>query len=118
MGKQCRSTRRRPLADPHRLCYGAFHRRSSSEPAGHPGYFAGVLFPSYKYSQQGAFWAFVVSCLIIVFVQYGVIPGLVWLSARLELLFVNAFGLPFDSGFIIFLFLLTGGLVLDRKSGV
>src|SRR3546814_3116951 len=57
-------------------------------------------FRRYKYSQQGAFWAFVVSCLIIVFVQYGVIPGLVWLSARFELLFVNAFGLPFDSGLI------------------
>ncbi|WP_225975010.1 glycosyltransferase family 117 protein [Anseongella ginsenosidimutans] len=66
-------------------------------------------FKRYKYTRSGAFWAFVVSCIILLFVQYGIIPGLVSLAAKFDLLFVNVFGLPFDSGMIFFILLLAGG---------
>lgn len=68
-------------------------------------------FKRYKYTRNGAFWAFVVSCLILLFIQYGIIPGLVSLAAKFDLLFVNVFGLPFDSGMIFFILLLAGGMV-------
>lgn len=60
---------------------------------------------------KGALLTFILSCLILVFIQYGVIPGTVSLAAKLELLFVNNISLPFGSGIIFFILLLIAGFV-------
>ena len=56
---------------------------------------------------------------ILAFVQYGIIPGIPKLAASFDILFVNSFGMPFNSG-VIFLFLLLaaliiGGLIYARR---
>jgi hypothetical protein len=52
--------------------------------------------------------------VILGLIQYFIIPGIVNLAAKTELLFVNSFGLPYTSGVIFYsvlvLGLLTGGL--------
>jgi hypothetical protein len=48
---------------------------------------------------------------ILAFVQYGIIPRIPWLAAQFDILFVNDFGLPFNSG-VTFLFLLIAGLII------
>jgi tetratricopeptide (TPR) repeat protein len=58
---------------------------------------------------------------ILAFIQYGIIPGIPKLAAQLDILFVNDFGLPFNSG-VLFLFLLLAGFVIfglryARKKG-
>lgn len=55
---------------------------------------------------KGALLTFVISCLILVFIQYGVIPGTVSLAAKFELLFVNGIALSFGSGVTFFIILL------------
>ena len=42
--------------------------------------------------------------------MYIIIPGIVWLASRFELIFVNGFGMPYYSGVIIYNILLVGGL--------
>ena len=53
----------------------------------------------------------IISILILGFVQNGIIPWIVSLAAMFELFFVNALGLPFNSGTIIYFIVLTGGII-------
>lgn len=50
----------------------------------------------------------IISLVILVIVQNGIIPLIVNLSGMFELLFVNKIGLPFNSGTIIYFILLIG----------
>jgi hypothetical protein len=47
-----------------------------------------------------------VSCIILVCILVVLIPGIPWYFAKLELLVVNVFGLPYNSGMLTALFLL------------
>ncbi|UKJ07132.1 protein O-mannosyl-transferase family [Solitalea lacus] len=60
---------------------------------------------------KGALLSFVISCGILILVQYGIIPGTVSLAASFDLFFVNSLSLPFNSGVIAFILLLIGLLV-------
>ena len=63
----------------------------------------------------------IVSIALLGFVQIGVIQGAIHLAADFELLFVNNMGMPFNTGIITYMVLLTGliiGLVyFSRKKG-
>ncbi len=48
------------------------------------------------------------SILILGIVQFGIIPGTYKIGSMFEILFVNSFGLPFHSGLIFYMILLTG----------
>lgn len=63
-----------------------------------------------KISVGGAIIAFLVSCVFLGIVQFGVMQGLPILASKFELTFVNSFGLPFDSGAITFVILLIAAL--------
>lgn len=65
----------------------------------------------FKPSVKGIAITSVVAVAILGFVQKGIIPGTISLAAKFELLFVNGLGAPFNTGTIIYLFLLFGGLV-------
>lgn len=52
-----------------------------------------------------------ISIVILGGIQAGVIPMVVKLAAKMELLFVNGMGLPFNSGIIFYFLLLIGGIV-------
>jgi hypothetical protein len=50
------------------------------------------------------------SLLILGIMMYMMIPGVIWLGSRFELLFVNGFGLPYNSGVLVYFIILFGGL--------
>ncbi|WP_426058660.1 glycosyltransferase family 117 protein [Hymenobacter sp. B1770] len=57
---------------------------------------------------KGAIIVMVVSMIIVGSIMVGIIPGLPTLAGSFEVFFVNALGLPFNSGLIIFLLLFIG----------
>ncbi len=63
-------------------------------------------FRKFNYSLKGVIYTLLISGLILVAVMYGVIQGFVLLASRVELVFVNSFGLPIKSG-VLFLFAVT-----------
>jgi hypothetical protein len=72
-------------------------------------------------TKLGMLLTFILSIIILAFVMFIIIPYTVELSGKFELLFVNGFGLPFNTGTIIYFLLLTGliifGLYFTRKRG-
>lgn len=62
-------------------------------------------FKKFKPSRKGIAIAALVSVIVLGFIQYGIIPGMIYLASKFELLFVNSFGLPFNSGFSFYLLL-------------
>jgi Protein of unknown function (DUF2723) len=63
-------------------------------------------FRKYEYSRKGLIIALLAAIGILAFVMYIWIRGLIKLSFLFELLFVNGFGLPYDSGMFCFFVLL------------
>ena len=78
-------------------------------------------FQRYKYSTKGMILTFLVSLVILGVIQVGVITGLPSIANRFEILFVNSFGLPFNSGILFFVALFLGavvyGLIYTQKHG-
>lgn len=76
-------------------------------------------FKKYEVTKKGILYASLAAILILGLIQYGIIPGIVNLAAKTELLFVNGFGLPYSSGVIFYtlliLSLLIGGLYYTYK---
>ncbi|HEX2394655.1 MAG TPA: DUF2723 domain-containing protein [Bacteroidales bacterium] len=74
----------------------------------------------YPVTGFGVFKALVVSALILGGIMYIIIPGAVRLAAFFELLFVNAFGLPYNSGVLFYALMLLGliiyGLYITMKN--
>ena len=68
-------------------------------------------FKKYKVTRNGFIICGIVSVAILGIVQSVIIPGVVSLSAKFELLFVNSFGLPFNSGTIFYFIALIGAIV-------
>lgn len=78
-------------------------------------------FKKFKPTLKGIGVTAAASVLILGFVQKGVIPGLVSMSGKFELLFVNGFHLPFHTGAFIHVILLITAVVyaimLTHQSG-
>ncbi|MBN3035246.1 MAG: DUF2723 domain-containing protein [Bacteroidales bacterium] len=53
----------------------------------------------------------VISFLILAFIMYGIIPWVVKMAGNFELFFVNAMGLPFNTGTVIYFAALTGVII-------
>jgi hypothetical protein len=67
-------------------------------------------FKVYKPTTKGFIITGLVSVLILGVIQSGIIPGVVSLAGKFELLFVNSLGLPFNTGTILYALLVVGGL--------
>ena len=65
----------------------------------------------YKVTRKGILISLAVSLVILGVIMYGIIPGVVTIATWFELMFVNGFGLPFNSGAIIYALLLVSGLI-------
>ena len=63
-----------------------------------------------RYSMKELCGIFILSCLILALILFGIIPLLPKAAAYSDLLFVNVFGLPFNSGAVTFMILLFSGL--------
>ncbi|MEI6852245.1 MAG: DUF2723 domain-containing protein [Bacteroidota bacterium] len=59
-------------------------------------------FRKFKVTKLGTLLAFGVSIVLLAAIMYGIIPQVVALFAKTELLFVNSLGLPFNSGTVFF----------------
>ncbi len=68
-------------------------------------------FRKYEVTTIGIFKALLISALILGGIMYVVIPGFVKFASLFELMFVNGFGLPYNSG-IIFYGILVIGLIV------
>ncbi|MCK4662563.1 MAG: DUF2723 domain-containing protein [Bacteroidales bacterium] len=68
-------------------------------------------FKMYKTTKRGIIYAAIVSVIILGTIMYGIIPGIVKIASVFELIFINGFGLPYNTGVIIFILLLFGGIV-------
>lgn len=67
-------------------------------------------FKKYKPTPKGVIIALGLSIVILAAIQYGIIPGLIVMASWFELLFTNSFGLPFNTGFFVYLALIVAGL--------
>jgi len=68
-------------------------------------------FRKYKTTAWGIVKALALSCVILLGILYGIIPGVVWLASRFELMFTNGIGLPYNTGTIVYVILGVGALV-------
>lgn len=68
-------------------------------------------FKKHEPNWKGIVKALLLSIVILGTIQYGIIPGGVKVASWFELLFTNSFGMPFNSGFTIYVLLLIGGIV-------
>lgn len=64
-----------------------------------------------KPNRNGIIITGLISLLIIGFTMWGIIPGIVVVASWFELMFVNGFGLPYNSGVIFYLILLIGLII-------
>ena len=60
---------------------------------------------------KGSLLALVGSMALVGIVLYGIVPGVVKVGGWFELLFVNNFGLPFNTGLIIYLIILASTII-------
>lgn len=68
-------------------------------------------FRKYEVSKKGILYASAISVFLLGAIMYGIVPYLVIIASKFELLFVNSFGLPYNSGNFFYLILLIGGIV-------
>lgn len=66
-----------------------------------------------EFSWKGFTASLAVSLLLLVLIMYGVIPGIIKVSAGFELFFVNTLGMPYNSGLYIHLLLFMAFLALS-----
>jgi tetratricopeptide (TPR) repeat protein len=67
-------------------------------------------YKKYDVTKKGIAWAFVISAIVLGFILYGVIPGVVKIAAIFERIFVNGIGAPINTGFFIYLLLLIAAI--------
>ena len=76
-------------------------------------------FKRYEATYKGTILAFLAGCVILAFVQFGVIQYIPKLASKFDIMFTNGFGTSFDVGALVFLLLLcgllVGGLMFAKK---
>jgi hypothetical protein len=68
-------------------------------------------FRKYETSRRGVIYALGISLALLLFIMYGIIPGIVKVASGFELFFTNTLGLHYNWGLMIYVFLLIAALV-------
>jgi hypothetical protein len=68
-------------------------------------------FRKYPVTTRGTVYALLISAAILLVILYVIIPGVVQVAVWFELLFVNEFGLPMNTGTIVYAAVFTGAIV-------
>jgi len=63
-------------------------------------------FKKYETTPKGVIYALIISCVILAGVMWGIIPGVVKIGFVFDRIFVNGFGLPYNSGLLFFIVLI------------
>jgi len=72
-------------------------------------------FKKYHVTRKGIIVALLSSGVILGSIMYIIIPGVVKVASWFDLLFVNGFGLPYNSGFLFYIALLIGLIIWGLK---
>lgn len=72
-------------------------------------------FKRYTPSVKGGILAFFIGCLILAVLQFGIIQYLPIFIAWFELFFTNTLGLPFNTGFFVFIILLVAAVFFGLR---
>jgi hypothetical protein len=70
-----------------------------------------TYFKNNKSTSKGVLVTLTASGAAILFIMYGIVQGTPALARKFEVLFVNSFGMPFNSGLLFFIALLLGILI-------
>ena len=73
-------------------------------------------FRKYKFNWKGFMISLGISVLMLTLLMFGMMPGVIKISSKLDLLFVNRLGLPTNSGMIFHFFLLIVFFILAVRS--
>jgi Protein of unknown function (DUF2723) len=73
-------------------------------------------FRKYQFSWKGFFTAIICSVIILALLMYGIRPGIVTISSKFDLFFVNILGLPVKSGLLFHVAMIILFFVLAIKS--
>jgi len=73
-------------------------------------------FKRHDFTWKGLAVSFGISIILLVLLLYGIMPGFVTISSRFDLLFVNSFGLPANSGMIFHFLLMTALFILAIRA--
>lgn len=68
-------------------------------------------YKNFEITRKNTIWALLISAAILITILYVIIPGVILVASWVELLFVNSFGLPYNSGALFYAFLLIGAIV-------
>jgi Protein of unknown function (DUF2723) len=68
-------------------------------------------FKKYEVTRKGLILTLMFSFIILGGVMYVILPGVIWMASKFELLFVNNFGMPYNSGVLFYSALLIVGLI-------
>ena len=68
-------------------------------------------FKKYEPTRNGIIGAALLSVAILGVIMYGVIPGVIKIASWFELMFVNGFGLPYNTGVMIYAVLVISGVI-------
>jgi hypothetical protein len=68
-------------------------------------------FRRYEATTRGTVIAFIMGCVVLAFVQFGVIQYIPRLASVFDIMFTNSFGTPFDTGAVVFLMIFIGLLI-------
>ncbi|WP_010664869.1 DUF2723 domain-containing protein [Marinilabilia salmonicolor] len=68
-------------------------------------------FKKFEITRNNTLRALGISAVLLLFILYGIIPGVPKIAGAFELAFVNGMGLPFNSGLLVYGILLIGGLI-------
>jgi len=68
-------------------------------------------FKKYKVTVRGIIYSLIISVLILAFLQYAVIQWFIQFAGYFELLFVNVFRLPYNTGVFFYILLVIGAIV-------
>ncbi len=78
-------------------------------------------FRRYEVTTQGTIVAFVLGCVALGLVQFGVIQGVTIITSAFDVFFVNSLGLPFDIGSLVGVLVIVGIvaalIIYARKKG-
>jgi hypothetical protein len=68
-------------------------------------------FKRYKPTAKGIIFTLLISGATIAFIMWGIVQGTPSIAQKFEVLFVNSFGLPYNSGMIAFIILVLAGSI-------
>ncbi|MDC0584605.1 DUF2723 domain-containing protein [Bacteroidales bacterium] len=70
-----------------------------------------IYFRKYEVTTKGTIYTLLISGLILAFLMWGIIPGLISGASKFELLFVNNLGMGFNSGVLVYIVCLVISLI-------